>query len=310
MKSFNDKVAAITGASSGMGRSLAIALAKRRCEVAISDVDERGLAETARLVKAAAPSIRVSSRRLDVSDGMGMRAWAKEVATEHGRCNLIFNNAGISYGATVDGIEQPDFERVIDINFWGVVHGTKAFLPYLRASGDGHVVNTSSVFGLIAFPGQCAYNASKFAVKGFTDALRIELEITKAPVSATSVHPGGIKTNIARASKVHPSMADLGIDDLEAAKLNFEKMFRVTADDAAETILRGVQKNARRVLIGSDARVIDFLQRTLPGSYHAIIALTSRRILSLGNRFPSKRPVVSSEPAPSAAPRTASSQSN
>lgn len=277
MKSFTDKVAAITGASSGMGRSLALSLARRGCEVAICDVDERGLAETARLVKEAAPSIRVTTRKLDVANGDDMRAWAKEVASDHGRCNLVFNNAGVSHAATVDGIEGPEFERVIDINFWGVVHGTKAFLPYLRASGDGHVVNTSSVFGLIAFPGQCAYNSSKFAVRGFTDALRVELELTRAPVSATCVHPGGIKTNIARTSKVHPSMADLGVTDLEGASRRFEKAFRVTADAAAETILRGVQRNAPRVLIGTDARFIDFLHRVFPGSYQSLIARTSRR---------------------------------
>lgn len=308
MKSFAEKVAAVTGAASGMGRSLAIALARRGCSVALSDVDERGLAETARLAQAANPNIRVSTKRLDVADGEAMRAWAKDVATEHGRCNLIFNNAGISYAATVEGAEHADFERLIDINFWGVVHGTKAFLPYLRASGDGHVVNTSSVFGLIAFPGQCTYNASKFAVRGFTEALRIELEITGAPVSATCVHPGGIKTNIARASKVHPSMAELGVDDSDAAKSRFERAFRVSADEAAETILRGVQKNARRVLIGTDARMIDLLQRLLPGSYHGVLARVSRRVLT------GRRPASTSRPteaAPSAAPKpVASAQSN
>ncbi len=279
MKSFADKVAAITGAASGMGRELALSLARRGCAVAISDVDERGLAETARLVKERSPNVALTTKHLDVANGDAVREWAKEVAAAHGRCNLIFNNAGVSHAATVDGIEHPEFERIIDINFWGVVHGTKAFLPYLRASGEGHVVNTSSVFGLIGFPGQCAYNASKFAVRGFTDALRVELEITKAPVSATCVHPGGIKTNIARASKVHASMADLGIKDLEGSKDRFEKAFRVTAHDAAETILKGVQKNARRVLIGSDARVIDFLHRVFPGSYQALIARSSRRVM-------------------------------
>ena len=144
MKSFAGKVAAITGAASGMGRTLAVALARRNCEVAISDVDEVGLAETARLVDAARPGIRVTKKRLDVSDAEAMKAWAREVATEHGRVNLIFNNAGISYAATVEGAPQAEFDRIIDIDFWGVVHGTRAFLPFLRASGDGHVVNTSS----------------------------------------------------------------------------------------------------------------------------------------------------------------------
>jgi NAD(P)-dependent dehydrogenase (short-subunit alcohol dehydrogenase family) len=280
MKSFAGKVAAITGAASGMGRSLAVLLAKAGCEVAISDVDEVGLAETARLVDHAKPGIRVTKRRLDVADSDGIYAWAKQVASDHGKVNLIFNNAGVSYAATVEGAVQADFERIIDIDFWGVVNGTRAFLPYLRASGDGHVINTSSVFGLVAFPGQCSYNSAKFAVRGFTEALRVELEITGAPVSATCVHPGGIKTNIARASKMHESMMDLGVKDLAASQRRFEAAFRTTADDAAKQILRGVQKNSRRVLIGPDARIIDIMQRVLPGTYHGIVARISRRVMA------------------------------
>lgn len=305
MKSFAGKVAAVTGAASGMGRSLAVALARRNCEVALCDVDERGLEETARLVQAANPKIRVTTKRLDVADADAMIAWAKQVVSEHGRCNLVFNNAGVSYAATVEGAEHADFERIVGINFWGVVHGTKAFLPYLRASGDGHVVNTSSVFGLIAFPGQCTYNATKFAVRGFTEALRIELEITGAPVSATCVHPGGIKTNIARASKMHPSMADLGVDDVEKTKSRFERAFRVSADEAAETILRGVQKNARRVLVGADAHVIDLLQRLLPGTYHGVLARVSRRVLTgrrPGTQASTTTAAAAPKPAPSARP--------
>ena len=217
-----------------MGRSLAVNLAKRGCEVAISDVDEVGLAETARLADAAKPGLRVTKKVVDVSSEEQVKEWARDVATDHGRVNLIFNNAGIAYSSTVEGAEQKDFDRIMDINFWGVVYGTRQFLPFLRASGEGHVINTSSLFGLVAFPGNGTYNASKFAVRGFTEALRIELEITGAPVSATAVHPGGIKTNIARAAKMHPSMADLGITDSEKGKRDFEKMFRVTADDAAE----------------------------------------------------------------------------
>jgi NAD(P)-dependent dehydrogenase (short-subunit alcohol dehydrogenase family) len=304
MKSFAGKVAAITGTASGMGRSLAVALARRGCEVALSDVDERGLAETARFVRDVA-SVRVTTKRVDVSSEEAVRAWAREVASAHGRCNLIFNNAGVSYAATVEGAEQSDFERIIDVDFWGVVHGTRAFLPYLRASGDGHVINTSSVFGLVAFPGQCSYNSAKFAVRGFTEALRIELEITGAPVSATCVHPGGIKTNIARASKVHPSMRDLGIGDLEEARIRFERGFRVSADEAAEVILRGVKRNERRVLIGNDARFFDFMQRVLPGRYHGLIAKASLRLLGARGKSAAPKPVVT-ETAAQARARAAS----
>jgi NAD(P)-dependent dehydrogenase (short-subunit alcohol dehydrogenase family) len=284
VKSFDGKVAAITGAASGMGRSLAVALARRNCEVAISDVDEVGLAETARLVEAARPGLRVTKKWLDVADAEAMHAWAREVATEHGRVNLIFNNAGVSYAATVEGAPQAEFDRIIDIDFWGVVHGTRAFLPFLRASGDGHVINTSSVFGLIAFPGQCTYNSAKFAVRGFTEALRLELEITGAPVSASCVHPGGIKTNIARASKMHESMAELGIDNSDEARKRFEKAFRVTADDAAAVILRGVQRNDARILVGVDARIMDAVQRLIPGKYASLLARISKRVIARNTR--------------------------
>jgi NAD(P)-dependent dehydrogenase (short-subunit alcohol dehydrogenase family) len=275
--SFSGKVAAITGAGSGMGRSLAVNLARRGCEVALSDIDERTLAETAGLVKRVS-SVKVTHRKVDVSEAAAVKAWADQVATDHRRVNLVFNNAGISYAATVEGYDDADFERIIGINFWGVVHGTRAFLPHLVASGDGHVVNTSSVFGIVAVPGQSSYNAAKFAVRGFTEALRLECEIKGSPVSATCIHPGGIKTNIAKASKVHESMRTLGIDDLEAAAKRFEKAFRLSADDAAEIILRGVSKNARRVLVGADAHLIDLVQRILPGRYHGVIARLHRRI--------------------------------
>jgi NAD(P)-dependent dehydrogenase (short-subunit alcohol dehydrogenase family) len=258
-----------------MGRALALALARRGCEVALSDVDEVSLAETSAKVKDAS-SVRVTRRRVDVADARSVKEWADAVVQGHGRCNLVFNNAGVSYAATVAGYDDAEFERIIDICFWGVVNGTRAFLPHLRASGDGHVVNTSSLFGLIAFPGQCSYNSAKFAVRGFTEALRVELEITRAPVSATCVHPGGIQTNIVRASKVHPSMHELGIADLDAATRRFEAAFRVTADEAAEAILRGVQRNARRVVIGADAKVLDLLQRVLPGRYHGVLARAHR----------------------------------
>ncbi|MDB5215635.1 MAG: family NAD(P)-dependent oxidoreductase [Myxococcaceae bacterium] len=274
MKSFQNKVAAITGAASGMGRSLAINLAKQGCHVAISDVDEKGLAETAKL--ADGHGMKVTSKRVDVANRAEVYAWADEVVADHGKCNLVFNNAGVGYGASVEGCEYPDAEWVVGINFWGVVYGTKAFLPHLRASGEGHVVNTSSVFGLLGFPGQSTYNATKFAVRGFTEALRIELDMTKAPVSATSVHPGGIKTNIARTARMNKSVLELGVKKMENNHLQVEKHFRTTADDAAAIILRGVQRNARRVLVGTDAKIFDLVQRVVPSSYQWLVIRAAR----------------------------------
>jgi short-subunit dehydrogenase len=274
MKSFSNKVAAVTGASSGMGRSLAVGLAKRGCHVAVSDVDEKGLAEIVKL--AGVYGVKVTSKRVDVAKRDEVYAWADEVVADHGKCNLVFNNAGVGYGASVEGCEYADAEWLVNINFWGVVYGTKAFLPHLRASGEGHVVNTSSLFGLLGFPGQSTYNASKFAVRGFTEALRIELDMMRAPVSATSVHPGGIKTNIARTARMNKSVMDIGVKDMADSHLQIEKHFRVTADDAADVILRGVQRNARRVLVGTDAKLFDLVQRVVPSSYQWIVIKAAR----------------------------------
>ena len=279
MKSFGGKVAAITGAGSGMGRTLAVSLAGRGCHLAISDVNELGLAETASL--AATHGVKVTSKKVDVSKREEVYAWADEVVRDHGRCNLIFNNAGVAHSATLEGTSYEDFEWIVGINFWGVVYGTKAFLPYLRASGEGHIVNLSSLFGLLSVPGNGTYNATKFAVRGFTEALRQELEVTRAPVSATCVHPGGIKTNIARSARLDGSMKDLGIHDPVAATRAFEKMFRVTAEEAAETILRGVERNARRVLIGKDAHALDALQRLLPSAYQRVVVAQTRRTIKM-----------------------------
>jgi short-subunit dehydrogenase len=220
--------------------------------------------------------VKVTSKRVDVSKKDEVYAWADEVVRDHGKCNMIFNNAGVAYGSSVEGSEYEDAEWVVGINFWGVVYGTKAFLPHLRASGEGHVVNTSSLFGLLGFPGQSTYNATKFAVRGFTEALRIELDMMKAPVSATSVHPGGIKTNIARTARMNKSVMDLGVKDVENSHVRIEKQFRVTSDDAAAIILRGVQRNDRRILVGTDARIYDLVQRIVPSSYQWIVIKAAR----------------------------------
>jgi NAD(P)-dependent dehydrogenase (short-subunit alcohol dehydrogenase family) len=268
VKSFSGKVAAITGAGSGIGRALTLRLARHGCHLALCDVNERGLAAT--VESARRMGVRVTGDRVDVADREAVYRWADWVAEEHSRVNLVFNNAGVALGSTIEHGTYDDFEWLFGINFWGVVHGTRAFLPHLRASGEGHIVNVSSVFGLISVPGQGAYNASKAAVRGFTDALRMELEMSRAPVSATSVHPGGINTNIARSSRGDFSVEKLGLD-AERGREKFDKLLVTDADEAARVILRAVEKNKRRVLVGRDAYFIDGIARLLPSAYqHAV----------------------------------------
>ena len=262
MEQLRGRVAAITGAGSGIGRALAVELARAGTHLALSDVDEVGLAET--VSKAEGFGVKVTSARVDVADREAVERWADEVVADHGEVNLVFNNAGVALGATVEGVRYEDFHWLMDINFWGVVHGTKAFLPHLKASGAGHVVNISSVFGLLGIPSQSAYNAAKFAVRGFTDALRMELEIEPCGVSATTIHPGGIKTNIAKNARMDDSVTAMA-DDPEQARRDFERMFMTTPEKAARQIVKAVQRNRRRALIGPDAKAIDLVSR-LPAS--------------------------------------------
>ena len=269
MKHLDDKVAAVTGAGSGIGRALALHLADRGCRLALSDVDAAGLAETERLLEGRARA--VTTEVVDVADEAAVLAWADAVVADHGRANLVFNNAGVALSGTVASISTDDYRWIMGINFWGVVHGTKAFLPHLEASGEGHVVNISSVFGLTAQPLMSGYNASKYAVRGFTESLRQDLELTRSCVSATCVHPGGIKTNIARSARLDPSVATATGKPAEVANKEFEKSFITTPAKAAEVIVGAVQKNKRRVLIGPDARVFDAMVRVAPTGYQRLI---------------------------------------
>jgi butyryl-CoA dehydrogenase len=269
MKSFDGKVAAITGAGSGIGRALALQLAGRGAHLALSDIDEAGLAETVTLCEGS--PVKVTSKRVDVADREAVHAWADEVVAEHGKVNLVFNNAGVAVAASIENVSYEDFEWLMSINFWGVVHGTKAFLPHLKAApGGGHVVNLSSVFGLISVPTQAVYNASKFAVRGFTDALRIELDSERSTVSCTTVHPGGIKTNIARNARMDPSLTE-GMGDVDPGA-DFHKIAMTTPDKAARVILSAVERNKRRVLVGPDAKAIDLLSRLPAGVYQRVLA--------------------------------------
>lgn len=274
MKVFRGKVAAITGAGSGIGRALAIALAKEGCDLALSDVNETGLQETVQQAQAA--GVRVQAQKLDVADRAAVHAWADQVVSALGKVNLIFNNAGVGLGETVENMRYENLEWLMNINFWGVVHGTKAFLPHLKAAGEGHIINISSVFGFIGFPTQSAYNAAKFAVRGFTESLREEMAIEGYPIGVTCVHPGGIKTNIARTARMG-DMSKLGVTDQEKAAKQFEAMARTTPEQAAQVILAGVRGNRTRVLIGLDARLIDTMQRLLPTGYQKLLIWGARR---------------------------------
>src|SRR6187200_781312 len=245
MRTLDNKVVVITGAGSGIGRALALDMAGRGALVAVSDWNEAGLAATVELLKNAGVR-EVRSDVLDVGDRAGFAAYALAVKDQFGRVDVVVNNAGVSHTGPVTEMEYADFDWLMGVNFWGVVHGTKEFLPHLIASGDGHLVNISSLFGLISVPGQTAYNATKYAVRGFTEALRQEMLINGHPVGVTCVHPGGIKTGIARHGRKTPSQDAAAIDSF------FEdKLARTTAEKAARVILEGALAGKARVLVGA-----------------------------------------------------------
>jgi NADP-dependent 3-hydroxy acid dehydrogenase YdfG len=269
---FTGKVAVVTGAGSGIGRALALNLAQRGAKLALSDVDVNGLAETVRQVEALGGE--VESQFLDVTQRETVLEYAETVKTRFGKINQIYNNAGIAYHGDVEQSSFKDIERIVDVDFWGVVNGTKAFIPHLQESGDGHIVNISSLFGLLAMPSQAAYNAAKFAVRGFSEALRMELLISKAPVKMTVVHPGGIKTAIARNATVAENY-----DQQSVAKFFDAKLAKTTPDQAAKTILKGVEKGKGRVLIGSDAIALDLFQRITGSKYQRVVATIANRVM-------------------------------
>ena len=265
MNQFEAKVAVITGAGSGIGRALALNLATKGAKLALSDIDTEGLTETVR--QAEALGAQVKSDRLHVAEREAVLAYADAVVAYFGEVHQVYNNAGIAYNGDVENSEFKDIERIIDVDFWGVVNGTKAFLPHLIASGDGHVVNISSLFGLIAVPGQSAYNAAKFAVRGFTEALRQEMLVAKHPVKVTCVHPGGIKTAVAR----NATVAD-GQDAQSFAEFFDKHMAIHTPEMAADTIINAVRKGRARVVVGWEAKALDVLARIIGPGYQRIIA--------------------------------------
>jgi NAD(P)-dependent dehydrogenase (short-subunit alcohol dehydrogenase family) len=268
----NGTVAVVTGAGSGIGRALAYDLARRGASLAVSDVDEIGLGETVRQLRVI--GARVHDQRLDVTERSAVLAYADAVAAEFGVVNIVINNAGIGFSGDVEQLSFEQIERVIDVDFWGVVNGTKAFLPHLIASGNGHLVNISSLFGLLAMPSQSAYNAAKFAVRGFTESLREEMLVAGHPVEVTCVHPGGIKTAIARNAGSVDSL-----NSVHLAEFFDSKLARTSPEAAAASIVRAVIGNRPRAVVGLDAKLLDLVVRVIGPRYQRLVARSASRAL-------------------------------
>jgi len=267
VKNFSDKVAVITGAGSGIGRALALQLAKNGCHLALADIDQAGLDETRTLLGA---GINVSLHQVDVSNWEQMQGFADEVEQQHGKLNLLINNAGVALGALFNESSLEDMRWVMDINYWGVVYGCKAFGPLMKKTGDGYIVNISSVFGLLTVPLQSAYCSSKFAVRGFSDVLRQEAEYLGNNIRVACAFPAGIKTNIAKNARVTLHDSDL---DLEEERARMESWFWTTPEEAASDILNGVRKGKIRIKVGKGSTIIDLIARLMPVKYSMLVKI-------------------------------------
>jgi len=268
-----DSVIAITGAGSGIGQSLALECARQGSNLAISDINLKALQETRSQILALYPSTNILIHEINVASKDQVFQWSDDVFAHFGKINVIINNAGVALSATVEAMQYEDFEWLMDINFWGVVHGCKAFLPHLKQSSWGHIVNVSSLFGLISTPNTSAYNAAKFAVKGFSESLRIELMMTHKQLDLSCVHPGGIKTNIANyARDGGDKVGSAGRMTTQERSDNFnDKFAKTTPEQAAKIIINGIIKKQPRILVGLDAKILDLLQRFLPVKYQKVV---------------------------------------
>jgi short-subunit dehydrogenase len=264
MKVLRNKTAVITGASSGIGRAIAIGLAREGCHLALADLNEIGLEETAAM--ATVFGNRATTHKLDVADRSAVYAFAEDVIRAHGDADLILNNAGVELVATIEEIDYEDFEWVMNINFWGMVYGTKAFLPHLKTH-ESHIVNISSMFGLCTAPLQSAYSCRKFAIRAFSEALGQEMTGTQVRVS--SVYPGGIRTAIFDQARIKSS--ELFASNQARLRRRFTHFALTSPEKTAARIITGIRKNKRRILIGPDARVFDLIQRLLPAGYQHIL---------------------------------------
>ncbi len=270
MTAIPGSVAAVTGAASGIGRALALEFSARGCDLALADRDEAGLQTVAAEIAKAQPSRKVSVHRVDVSEPREIEAFAQAATSAHPGLNILVNNAGVALLGQFNEIDQAEMDWLMNINFWGVVHATRAFLPHLSLRPEAHIVNLSSLFGIIAPPGQTAYAAAKFAVRGFSESLRHELQMAASPVKLSVVHPGGVSTNIVRNSRAGSGVTD----NARRAEVieRFDTVAKTTPTAAALRIIAGIEKNAPRILIGNDARLMDLFQRVMPGTYWSVLA--------------------------------------
>jgi NAD(P)-dependent dehydrogenase (short-subunit alcohol dehydrogenase family) len=265
------RTAVVTGAAGGIGRGIAIALARRGCHLALADIDDAALAQTAAEIKGCIrdstqngihDGIRISRHHLDVSDRAAVAAFPAQVVAEHGGADVLVNNAGVALGGTFKEVAESDFDWLIGINFWGVVQMTRAFLPLLHESGEARLVNISSLYGLIAPPGQTAYCAAKFAVRGFSEALRHELAGTR--VGVTVVHPGGVATSIAKNARLPAGVSE---EEVARRRKYFERVLVMPPETAGEIIVRGVERRKPRILVGQDAKIVSLVERLMPVTY-------------------------------------------
>ncbi|MDX1509894.1 MAG: SDR family NAD(P)-dependent oxidoreductase [Nitriliruptorales bacterium] len=266
-------VLVITGASSGIGRGLALAGAERGATLVLADINEVGLADTAERVRDRAGA--VSTHVVDVSDRDAVIDVAATVEERHGAVRGLFNNAGVAMAGLVTEQTYEDIDWVLDINLMGVINGTQAFLPLLIASGRGHVVNVSSIFGLVGMPLHSIYCASKFAVRGYTEAISMDFEMERLPVQAHAVHPGGIKTNIAASARPAPGRSSDGFQEL------FNMVTTTSAERAGERIMKGTESGQRRIHVGVDARLMHLAERLSGSRYQPITSAIARRVLAL-----------------------------
>jgi short-subunit dehydrogenase len=269
MTTIRGSAAAVTGAASGIGRALALELAARGCDLALADRDEAGLQATAAEIGRTS-SQTITVHHVDVSEPQQIVEFAQAATAAHPGLNIVVNNAGVALLGQFNEIDQAQMDWLMDINFWGVVHSTRAFLPHLARQREAHIVNLSSIFGIVAPPGQTAYAAAKFAVRGFSESLRHELQVAASPVRLSVVHPGGVSTNIVRNSRAGTGVTD---NARRAQTIErFDAVAKTTPAAAALRIITGIEKNRPRILIGNDARFMDLLQRFRPGTYWAVLA--------------------------------------